>query len=192
MVIVVPSLTAIGAAIWAVGHPTLSIRRGLVVGQRSIWYAVLNGVIGGVVVLCVLAGLVFIAVWVWYRLLGGDRVWEAIYRGRRGQIYFFVLRCKENVGAVNPVHLGAVQCWVRTPTGSVWEYPGTEEKGWASPNGVGALVRTDDGPGRYEVRWYSTREGERRREVARQRVTISDDEPDEAGTDGQPWLERRR
>ncbi len=70
MVVIVPSLTAVGAAIWAVGHPALTIRRGLVVGQRSVWSAVLNGVIGGVVVLCALAGLVFIAVWVWYRLLG--------------------------------------------------------------------------------------------------------------------------
>lgn len=192
MVAIVPSLTAVGAAIWAVGHPALTIRRGLVVGQRSLGDAVLNGVIGGVVVLCTLVGLVFIVVWVWYRLLGGDRVWEAIYRGRHGAVYFFELRCKKGVGKVNPVHLGEVECWIKTPAGNVRRYAPAEE-GWASDpdSAVEVWIETDDGPGRYEVRWYSMREGERRREVARQRVVIDDDEP-AVGTAESPWLERRK
>jgi hypothetical protein len=179
MVLIAPIGSAVAGSAYAISHPTMTLRRGLIVGEQPFWHALLTGVVGGLVGLCALVGAMFLGFWAWYRLLGGDRVWEAIYRGRSGQIYFFELRCKKNVGAVDPVHLGSVQCWVRTPAGKVWEYDPTPEKGWASSLSAGdALVRADDGPGRYEVRWYSKREGEHRREIARQRVMISADEPE--------------
>ncbi len=192
IVLVAPTVAAVAATAWALSHPTQTIRKGLVVGEQPFWHALLNGVIGGVVGLLAVIGLISAVVWVWYRLLGGDRVWEAIYRGRRGEVYCFELRCKKNVEQVDPVHLGEVKCCVETPTGRVWEYAPAEEPGWpSSPSALEVLTRADEGPGRYRVRWCSTREGEQRREVARQRVTISADEP-EAGTLARPWLERRR
>jgi|HubBroStandDraft_2_1064218.scaffolds.fasta_scaffold130808_2 hypothetical protein len=193
MVLIVPTGSAVAGSAYAISHPTMTLRHGMIVGEQPFWHALLTAVLGGLVGLCALVGAMFLGFWVWYRLLGGDRVWEAIYRGRSGQIYFFELRCKENVGAVDPVHLGSVRCWVRTPTGNVWEYEPTQETGWASSySALDTLVRTDDGLGRYEVRWYSRREGERRREIARQRVTISADEPEVVPVPGTPWgLERR-
>jgi hypothetical protein len=179
MVLVVPSLTAIGAASWAAAHPALTVERQLVVGQRSLGYAVLNAVIGGIVVLLALIGLIWVTVWVWYHWLGGDKVWQAVYLGRGGQVRVFDLCCKEGVAPIDAIHLGAVECWLKIPSGRVLKF--LPDRAFARDStSLRVLVGTEHGPGPYDARWYRAQEGERFSEVARMRRTMNDDEPDDA------------
>lgn len=54
----------------------------------------------------------------------------------------------------------------------------------SDPPGLMAFVGGEPEAGRYEVRWYAAREGEKLREVARKRLKIKGDEPEV------PWLSR--
>jgi hypothetical protein len=176
LLILGPFFGALAVTGWAIAHPALTVSHGLVVKQQSTWAAVVTGVVIAIVALLTLMGAVMACSIAWYRLRG-DRVWETVYLGRLGQVRFFELRCKEGVAPIDAVHLGAVECWVRMPSGRVVKFlPGKE----LAPDSTSLrlLVPTDYGSGPYEVRWYRAPEGERFGEVARLRRTMTDDEPE--------------
>ena len=170
MVVVAPTIASIGATAWALSHPSLTIHKGLVVAEQPLWHAVLNGVLGGVVVLLALIGLIFVCFWIWYRLLGGDAVWETTYSGSTDGIVFVQLSCKQGLTA-DPVRLELVECLLKKPSGEIVEYPGPLIRRH-SPQGWVARFQMEPEPGRYEVRWSAQREGQHLREIARKKFSI--------------------
>ena len=150
MVLVAPTVAAVGATAWALSHPAQTLRRGLVVGEQPFWHALVNGVLGGVVGLLAVVVLVFVCVWFWYRVVGGDKTWEAVYSGRHAKTMFFELRCKARVVPADPLHLGHVECWVKTPSGRVIRHEGVRQL-LSEPNGVMAFIAMERQAGRYKV-----------------------------------------
>lgn len=183
MVLVTPTVAAVAGTAYAFSHPSLVIRKGLVVGEQHFWHTLWTGVAGGLVGLAAVIGCVFMGVWFWYRVLGGDRAWEAGYCGRDAKVMFFELRCKEDVAPADPLHLGAVECWVKTPSGTVVRNRNRAQL-LGEPPGLMAFISAEPELGPYEVRWYAAREGERWREVARKRLRVRAGEPDS------PWMSR--
>jgi hypothetical protein len=180
MVVVAPTVASIGATAWALSHPSQTTREGLVVAEQPLWHAVLNGVLGGVVVLLALIGLIFVCFWAWYRLLGGDAVWEAIYSSSEEGVIFVQLSCKSGLTA-DPVRLEVVECLLKKPSKKIVEYPGPLIRRH-NPQGWVARFQTEPEPGHYEVRWFAQREGQHFREIARKKfsipsATLEDDAP---------------
>ena len=178
MVVLVPTIAALTGTVLAVSHPELTIRHGLVVHEQSFWHALWTGVAGGVGGLFALVGVVFAGSWVWYRFLGGDSTWESVLMGRADGQTRWRIQIKRDVVPVNPTHLGAIMVLVKTPSGRVVRSdmaPTVVVK----PLGFWTWVRTGNDAGVYEARWYTAREGEKLRELARTKVRLGPFNPDE-------------
>jgi hypothetical protein len=162
-------------------HPEV-IRHGLVVSLPSSGAVVAGAVIG--VALGVVASFLLAFLWAaWRYRFKGDDTWEAVYCGRDATVMFFELRCKEDVPPADPLHLGEVQCALNKPSRSVVMYRNRPQL-LGEPPGLMAFISAPRESGRYEVRWYASREGKKWREVARKRLTLRADEPDS------PWKSR--
>ena len=185
VVVVAPVVAALLGTAWAVSHPSLSIRHGIVVGQATFSEALLSALIGGVIGLLALISLLWIGAWTWYLLLGGDRVWEAIYdEWRLDEGLIWRLRCRNGAVPANSALLGAVELWVRTPSGitfrssrtDTWSYEDNrryKETG-KSETGLAARVALEKPlvAGKYQARWYVAKEGQKYRELARTHTVI--------------------
>jgi hypothetical protein len=179
MVVVTPIVGALFGTAWAVSHPSVEVvRHGLVVPARqSLWGVLFTALIAGGVGVLAMIFLVFVVVWVWYRLLG-DRVWEGVYARTLtqsvGSLMLFDIRRKGSV-PVDPMTLNPLGCFVKTPSGTTW--PSTEGDLYSrtNPEGFTAHAPLTPEPGTYEARWYSTRGRSREYEVARVKVRVADD-----------------
>jgi hypothetical protein len=178
LLIIGPFFSALAVTAWAVTHPALTVSDGLVLKQQSMWAAIVTGVAIAVIALLALMGAVMACSIVWYKLRG-DKVWETKYLGRAGQVRVFALHCKDGVAPIDAVHLGAVECRVKTPSGHFLKLAPNEAFAVDSTS-LRVLIGTEYGPGPYEVRWYRAQEGERFGEVARIRRTMIDNEPDDS------------
>lgn len=169
MLALIPTAGAFVGTAWSVSHPAEVVRHGLVVAQVSTGQVLLAAFVGGVGGFLLLLGVIFAVTFVRYRVLGrGDDVWEAIYGGAVDGVMFFELRCK---GAFPVSHreLGATECLVRTPSGSVL----TATLGpRGNPEGVVGRVDVEPEPGVYEARWYAARGERRLHEIARSETTL--------------------
>ena len=178
MLLLAPIAVAIAGTAWAIAHPSLQIRNGLVVGQPSFGSALLDAAIGAVVGLLALIGVLWVGTWVWYRVLGGDKIWRTDCDGlRHGGSLVWFLRCKDGVVPADPGFLGEVELWVKPPGGKARKNAGEPVP---HVHALQSWVRFDSLPaGRYEARWYAAREGEQWRELARGSITLSeaDDAP---------------
>jgi hypothetical protein len=184
MVLIVPTVSALTGAAWAISHPPDTVQYGLVVHEGSFLEVLANGVAGAIGGLLALTLLMFAWSWARYRVLGGgDRIWQALYCGRHNRILLLELRCRPDVVPADPLHLGETECWIKTPAGHVLRVQG-HKQAVEEPNGLMVFAHTEREAGRYEVRWYAAREGEKWREIARHKFHIEEDEPDI------PWMWR--
>jgi hypothetical protein len=165
VVILIPTASAIVGTAWGASHPSEIISKGLVVRQASFSSLLFTSLIGAVIALLVLIGIVFVTTFVWYRLLGGDAVWEAVYSGSTEGTVFVQLSCKQGLMA-DPVRLELIECLLEKPSGEIVENNGSMTRR-DSPLGWIARFHLEPEPGRYKVRWSAQREGQRLREIAR-------------------------
>jgi hypothetical protein len=170
MLALIPTAGAFVGTAWGVSHPAEVVRHGLVVAQLSTGRVLLAAFIGGIGGFLLLLGAVFAVTFVRYRLLGvGDDVWEATYEGSADGVMCFELRCK-GAFAVSYSELGATECLIRTPSGSVltatlWPR--------GNPEGVVGRIQAEPETGVYEARWYAARGERRLHEIARSKTAVA-------------------
>jgi hypothetical protein len=174
-VLLLPTLAALAGSAWAASHPADELRHGLVVHEASFGDALVTALVGGLVGLLLLVGLVVAGTVARYRV-AGDRVWEVAWPFRDEQRGGARLTAN-GVALINftdqPVNvgvLGHVEAVIRLPDGTF---------SWMAQSGMGggpnSLTWPRIGPpqqGRYEVRWYATRQTPRLQEVARSRAAF--------------------
>jgi hypothetical protein len=167
MVIVTPAVVSLFATVWAVSNPSEIERRGVVrLVPQPLVNVVMNALFGGVVGVLAVIGVVFVGVWIWYRLLVGDATWDARYGETTHEFMFFDLRCKPPVPVASST-LGAVECMVKTPGGQVMTAVGPGNVWASNPVGIRAQFHIRRELGVYSVRWYAARGQSRLQEVAR-------------------------
>lgn len=162
MVIVTPTLAALVATVLAAATPpTTTIQRHAVLIPPSLGDSVASAVVGAAVGILAVVAIVWCGVWLWYRITGADREWEAVYAATDGDGEMqFELRSKGR-GSVLPfapiTRLGHdPECWIRTPSGKTKRFSTRAGMNVLIPNG-GLYVRLHEepAPGVYEFRWYA-------------------------------------
>jgi hypothetical protein len=149
-------LTPVVATAWAVSDPvTEFVRRGIVVSHASFWHVLLLAVAGGLGGIVAIAGITVLGAIVYYHAVG-DHIWEATYLGHNGGQAGWGLRCRGDVPMSQT--LGALECVVKTPSGTLLSTDGPEgDLSWrGNPDGVFASFAMAREVGVYEARWYAS------------------------------------
>jgi uncharacterized protein YodC (DUF2158 family) len=176
LAVVAPTSAALAGTAWAVSHtPELVVHNGRVVDTESFGHALLNGVAGGVFGLVVVIVLVFVAVWLRYRVLG-DPNWQSAFIGQDGDMTHWQLQRRPGSFPADPKQLGGLTLGVRVPSGPIQENSLVFSQVKSTPEGPSIWVATGGDAGSYEARWYSGTHGKRLREVARGKVQLNGSE----------------